>query len=140
MYLYIATLTRLVHNGNTPTVELLRNIDLLQQTWLSISDSSLPELKLFDQQINSTMRQAVPTNLSYTHQNQIRFHKKMSLSALVPDVSNFVIKYCTQRPYILFKTVFVKQNRFSSDRIDILRKIHDGCLMYMRNNVPAIGF
>ncbi|CAF4522129.1 unnamed protein product, partial [Rotaria sp. Silwood2] len=135
------TLTRLIHNGNTPTIELLRNIDLLQQTWLSLSDVLVPpELKLFDQQINSSMRQAVPSNLLYSHRKTIRFHKKILLSSLAPDVADFVIKCVAQRPFKLFKTVFFNQQRLSSDPIDTPEKTNDGCVMYRRNDVPSIGF
>jgi hypothetical protein len=43
-----------MHNGNKPTIELLKNIYLLQQTWLATTDSSFPEkMKLFDHQIHS---------------------------------------------------------------------------------------
>ncbi|CAF5050269.1 unnamed protein product, partial [Rotaria sp. Silwood1] len=109
------TLTRLIHSGNSPTIELLRNLDLLQQTWLATSDSSLPsELKIFDYQINA--------------------------SSLAPDVKKFVTKYTGGQSYNLYKTVFVEQQRFTSDRIDIFRRTHDGCLMYNRKNIPAIGF
>ncbi|CAF3944826.1 unnamed protein product, partial [Rotaria sordida] len=113
--LYEGTLTRLIHNGNSPTIELLRNLDLLQQTWLATSDSSLPsELKIFDYHINA--------------------------SSLAPDVKKFVTKYTGGQSYNLYKTVFVEQQRFTSDRIDIFRRTHDGCLMYNRKNIPAIGF
>ncbi|CAF1444085.1 unnamed protein product, partial [Rotaria sordida] len=111
----IGTLTRLIHNGNSPTIELLRNLDLLQQTWLATSYSSLPsELKIFDYQINA--------------------------SSLAPDVKKFVTKYTGGQSYNLYKTVFVEQQRFTSDRIDIFRRTLDGCLMYNRKNIPAIGF
>jgi len=86
------------------------------------------------------MRQAVPSNLSSVHRNPIRFYKKIVLSSLAPDVSNFINNYSAQRSYTLFKTVFYKQQRLSADRIDIFGKAHDGCLMYRRNDVPAIGF
>ncbi|CAF1117040.1 unnamed protein product [Adineta steineri] len=139
----VATLTRLVHNGNTPTIELLRNLDLLRQTWLSLFDlssSSSSELRIFDQQITSNVRQSIPVNLLSSEQNPIRLHKIILLSSLPHDINHFVIKYCGQRPYQLFKTVFFKQKRLSSDHSGIFGKTHDGCLMYKRNNVLAIGF
>ena len=114
---------------------------MLQQTWLCLLDLSVsPELQIFDQQINTSMQSAVPSNMLQSHQCLIRFHKKILLSSLTPDVGNFVAKYTAQRSYKLFKTVFFKGQRLSTDRTDTLGKIHDGCLMYRRNNVLAIGF
>ncbi|CAF3775430.1 unnamed protein product [Rotaria sp. Silwood1] len=137
----IGTLTRLIHSGNSPTIELLRNLDLLQQTWLATSDSSLPsELKIFDYQINASTRYAIPSRLSHLNQHITRFHKKVHLGSLAPDVKKFVTKYTGGQSYNLYKTVFVEQQRFTSDRIDIFRRTHDGCLMYNRKNIPAIGF
>jgi hypothetical protein len=86
------------------------------------------------------MRQAIPSNLTHLHRNSIRFYKKILLSSLVHDVGNFVIKYSGTRTYKLYKTIFFEGKRLSSDRVDVLKKTHDGCLMYKRNNVPAIGF
>ncbi|CAF3258541.1 unnamed protein product, partial [Rotaria sp. Silwood2] len=135
------SLTRLIHNGNAPTVELLNSLDLLQQTWLATSDPSLPsELKIFDQMINASLRYAIPSRVSYRNQNTVRLHTKVHLGSLAPDVKSFVIKYTAQRTYNLFKTTFYEQQRFSSDRVDIFHRTHDGCLMYKKNNLPAIGF
>ena len=141
VYFYIAILTRLIHNGNSPTIELMRNIDLLQQTWLSLSDlSTPPRLKLFDKQISSSMRRAIPLHLMDPHQNSTRFHKKILVSSLAPDVGDFIIKHFGKRTYKLHKTIFYGGKRLSSDSIDVLKRTHDGCLMYSRDNAPAIGF
>jgi hypothetical protein len=86
------------------------------------------------------MRCAISSVLPQLHQHTTRVHKKVLLSSMAPDVSDFVVKYTGQRSYKLFKTVFSEQQRFASDRNDIFRKTHDGCLMYMRNNSPAVGF
>jgi hypothetical protein len=61
----IATLTRSIHNGDTPTIELWKNLDLMQQTWLATSDPSFPfKMKIFDQQINASMRRTISSRLS----------------------------------------------------------------------------
>jgi hypothetical protein len=99
----LATLTRTIHGGNKPTVELLNNIDLLQQTWLATTDPSFPpEILLFDQQINSNMRYSIPKSLSdLNHRHKPRLHKKMSINTLAKDVSDFIFKYTGDRSYIL---------------------------------------
>ncbi|CAF1075042.1 unnamed protein product [Rotaria sp. Silwood1] len=68
------------------------------------------------------------------------FEFETTIGSLAPDVKKFVTKYTGGQSYNLYKTVFVEQQRFTSDRIDIFRRIHDGCLMYNRKNIPAIGF
>ncbi len=82
----------------------------------------------------------MPSNFLHQHPNPIRYHKKILLSSLVPDVGNFIIKFSGQRKYQLFKTVFFEQIRLSADPTNVLGKTHDGCLMYRSNDVPAIGF
>ncbi|CAF1295623.1 unnamed protein product [Rotaria sp. Silwood1] len=68
------------------------------------------------------------------------FEFEATIGSLAPDVKKFVTKYTGGQSYNLYKTVFVEQQRFTSDRIDIFRRTHDGCLMYNRKNIPAIGF
>ncbi|CAF0842181.1 unnamed protein product [Rotaria sordida] len=68
------------------------------------------------------------------------FEFEATVGSLAPDVKKFVTKYTGGRSYNLFKTIFVEQQRFTSDPIDIFRRTHDGCLMYNRKNIPAIGF
>ncbi len=113
----------------------------MQQTWIATSDPSFPfEMKIFDQQINASMRRTIPSRLSHTNQQMIRFYKKVQFNSLDSDVRKCVIKYTNNRSYNLFKTVFFEQQRFASDRTDVYRKTNDGCLMYNLNNSPAIGF
>ncbi|CAF3415759.1 unnamed protein product [Rotaria socialis] len=113
----VASLTRLIHNENAPTIEFLRNLDLLKQTWLIMSDSSLrPDLKAFDQNIN------------------------VHLDSLAPIVKKFVVESTNRRSYNLFKTMIYGRQRFSSDHVNIFRRTHDGCLLYKKNNLPIIGF
>jgi hypothetical protein len=138
---HIAALTRTIHNGNKPTTELLKNIDLLQQTWLATTDSSFPpEMKLFDHQIHSNMRYSIPTHISDLHRHHTRVHKKMSITCLAMDVSNFILKSTRDRSYLLYKTILVDGQRYSADSINIHRPTHDGCILYDKNNVSAIGF
>ncbi|CAF1617673.1 unnamed protein product [Rotaria magnacalcarata] len=74
----VATLTRTIHNGNKPTVEMLNNVDLLQQTWLATNDPSFPyEMQLFDHQIHGNIRYSAPTCLSDLYnQRKARLYKK----------------------------------------------------------------
>jgi hypothetical protein len=142
IFFHIATLTRTIHNGNKATVELLQNIDLLQQTWLGTTDSSFPpEMQLFDLQIHSNMRYAIPTSLSdLHHRHTARVHTKMSISALATDVSEFVVKFTGDGSYVLYKTIFVNRQRYSADPININRSTHDGCVLYDKNNITKVGF
>ncbi|CAF3022608.1 unnamed protein product [Rotaria sp. Silwood2] len=137
-------LTRTVHNGNRPTIELLKNIDLLQQTWLATKDSSFPpEMRLFDHQIHSNMRYSIPrqiSDLNHHNRHQIRAYKKVPITSLETDVSDFVIKYAGDRSYVLYKTVVVHDQRYSADSINIHRSTHDGCIVYDKNDTPTIGF
>ena len=100
-FFYIAALTKTVHNGNKPTIELLKNIDLLQQTWLATTDASFsPQMQLFDRQIHSNMRYSIPRHISHlNHHNhhQIRAHTEMLITSLEKDVSDFVIRYAGDR-------------------------------------------
>lgn len=74
----IAQLTRLIHNGNAPTVELLPNLDLAQQTWLAATYTSLStELEHFDRIINCDMRYAIPAIHSHADYHSIRFYKQI---------------------------------------------------------------
>ncbi|KAF9756179.1 hypothetical protein NGRA_3287 [Nosema granulosis] len=86
------------------------------------------------------MRYAIPSKVSHLNEHITRLRKKVHINSLDGHVKYFVIKCTDRRPHQLFKTIFVDQQRFTYDRIDIFRKTHDGCLMYKRNNVPAIGF
>lgn len=134
-------MTRLIHNGNAPAVELLRSLDLAQQTWLAASHALLPiELKHFDRIINCSMRYAIPTIHSFQNQHSIRFHKKVQLHSLAADTQMLVIKETGQHMFTLFATILFQGQRFSSDSIDIFRRTHDGCLMYTKNNSIGIGF
>jgi hypothetical protein len=105
-FLHIAELTRTIHNDNKPTVELLKNIDLLQQTWLATTDSSLPpEMQLFDRQTHSNMRYSIPmflSDLHHHHHHKPRVHTKTFISALTKDVSHFIFKFTGDRSYVLY--------------------------------------
>jgi len=123
-------------------VELIKNIDLLQQTWLGTTDPSFPpEMQLFDRQITSNMRYSIPTDLSAVHHHhKPRLHKKISINSLAEDVSNFILGFTGIRSYFVFKTIFINQQRYSADPINIHRKTHDGCVLYDKNGEPVVGF
>jgi len=141
---YIAALTRTIHNGNKPTIEMLKNIDLLQQTWLATTDHSFPaEMQLFDHQIHSNMRYSIPRQISDLHhrdRHQARALKKVSITSLAVDVSNFIVKFVGDRSYVLYKTVLANGQRYSADSVDVHRPTHDGCILYDNNDIPTIGF
>ncbi|CAF3707673.1 unnamed protein product [Rotaria socialis] len=106
-----------------------------------MSDSSLrSDPKIFDQNINVSMRYAIPSRISYGNKSIIRLHKKVKLDSLAPIVKKFVVDSTNQRSYNLFKTIFFERQRFASDHTNMFRRTHDGCLMYKKNNLPAIGF
>jgi hypothetical protein len=139
--IFIATLTRTVHNGNKPTIELLRNIDLLQQTWLATSDSSFPpEMQLFDRQIHSSTRLAIPTHLLHFRHPTVRLHKKLMPTSLPTDVHNFVLQCVGIRSSTLFKTLYIDRQRYSADGTDDSRVTHDGCVLYEDNGTAKVGF
>ena len=56
------------------------------------------------------------------------------------NLSNFIFKFTGNRTYMLYKSVFVNQQRYSADAIDTYRSTHDGCLLYEKNNVTKVGF
>jgi hypothetical protein len=98
-------------------------------------------MQLFDHQITSNVRYSIPNDLSIIHHyHKARLFKKMSINSLPEDVSNFIFKFADDRSYLIFKTIFVNQQRYSADSINIHRTTHDGCVLYDKNDVAAVGF
>ncbi len=97
-------------------------------------------MQLFDHQINSNIRCAVPKELFAVHHDKARLLKKVSLNSLKEDISNYIINFTGARSYLIFKTIFVNGQRYSADPIDVRRITHDGCILYAKNNIPAVGF
>ncbi|CAF1201904.1 unnamed protein product [Rotaria magnacalcarata] len=64
----------------------------------------------------------------------------MSIDSLITNVSNFVLKSTSGRSYILYKTIFINNQRYSADPINIHRPIHDGCVLYDNHGTAAVGF
>ena len=55
-------------------------------------------------------------------------------------MSNFVLTFTSIQSSVLYKTIFVDHQRYSADSTDVHRSTHDGCVLYCKNNPPAIGF
>lgn len=124
-------------------MELLNNIDLLQQTWLATTDPSFPpQMQLFDHQIHCNMRYSIRSHLSDVHQSQqkIRVHKKLFITSLAKDVSDFIVKFTHGRSYELYGTILIDNQRYSADCISTKRSTHDGCVLYDKGGTPAVGF
>ncbi len=98
-------------------------------------------MQLFDHQITSNMRYSIPTDLSAVHHHhKARLYKKLSINLLAEDVSNFILGFTGNRSYFIFKTIFINQQRYSADPINIHRRTHDGCVLYDKNGEAVVGF
>lgn len=137
----LAAFARTIHATSQPTVELINNIELLQQLWQALSDKTCPTIiKMFDLQINSSNRVALPTALP-RRDEKIVCRLRVPIAAISDELTRFVSSLNPSLSFVCYQTLFVNGLRYSADPSNHHRKTHDGCLLYEHGeNDFRIGF
>lgn len=122
--MFIGTLVKTIRDPGQPSTEVCFNLQLLHHSWLEINKRQFsPLLKLFIKQINCSSKHVYEYSIGNTSSSFIRLYHRIDTSVAV----DLLIK-CHQ--YELYRTMFYKGIKFSSERSHTTSRTHDGCILF----------
>ncbi|CAF1284040.1 unnamed protein product [Rotaria sordida] len=133
----MASFARTIHGGSTPTRELIKNIDLYRQSSMYVSSTSFPASgrEYIDRIFSS------PREITFNYRDDL--HNIKLYQEITSPPSSFFQKWpnSSESNFLLYKTLFFDNLRFSADDFTILRRSNDSCILYKtKKNSYSVGF
>ncbi|CAF3840657.1 unnamed protein product [Rotaria sordida] len=132
-----SSFARTIHGGSTPTRELIKNIDLYRQSSMYVSSTSFPASgrEYIDRIFSS------PREITFNYRDDL--HNIKLYQEITSPPSSFFQKWpnSSESNFLLYKTLFFDNLRFSADDFTILRRSNDSCILYKtKKNSYSVGF